>query len=252
MTYSPVFAHAARKYYIDYRTHRSDSSTSRDNIPMRFRAAVTNQPHPTLSVGHRPVPYSTRPPNRLRPGRRKEPTRDGFLRHLCRDDSSRRRRACHAPSALACAVRPHSEMGKHFGELAKIRGLVSYKLSQHEMRAFAGAINPGISNVIRRCRESFLRVVPPFVIAYLVYDSVEQEHHRLGRKNPADFENGKEYLEFELLFVLAHIDRKILAHARGSSWLLIHTESGNALRACGALRKINGILETMPKIAQII
>ncbi|GBP06727.1 Probable RNA-directed DNA polymerase from transposon BS [Eumeta japonica] len=54
MTYaSPVFAHA-RKHYIDYRTHRSDSSTSRDHIPMRSFAAVDYQPpHPTtLSVGH--------------------------------------------------------------------------------------------------------------------------------------------------------------------------------------------------------
>ncbi|GBP61165.1 hypothetical protein EVAR_28373_1 [Eumeta japonica] len=38
MTYaSPVFAHA-QKHYIDYRTHRSDSSTSRDHIPMRSYA----------------------------------------------------------------------------------------------------------------------------------------------------------------------------------------------------------------------
>ncbi|GBP63515.1 hypothetical protein EVAR_45675_1 [Eumeta japonica] len=34
-------------------THRSDSSTSRDHIPMLLRAAVDYQPpHPTLSVGH--------------------------------------------------------------------------------------------------------------------------------------------------------------------------------------------------------
>ncbi|GBP04128.1 hypothetical protein EVAR_74856_1 [Eumeta japonica] len=58
MTYaSPVFAHAAQKHYIDYRTHRSDSSTSRDHIPMRLRAAVDYQPpHPTHLI-RRPRTY---------------------------------------------------------------------------------------------------------------------------------------------------------------------------------------------------
>ncbi|GBP57220.1 Probable RNA-directed DNA polymerase from transposon BS [Eumeta japonica] len=79
MTYaSPVFAHAARKHYIDYR-----SST---------------------------YSYSTRPPLTASGRAGREPTRDGFLRH----PMPRRLRpgvvhsVCHAPSALACAVRPHS------------------------------------------------------------------------------------------------------------------------------------------------
>ncbi|GBP59315.1 Probable RNA-directed DNA polymerase from transposon X-element [Eumeta japonica] len=48
--------------------------------------------------------------NRLRPGRRKEPTRDGFLRHPMprRLPPGVVHSACHAPSALACAVRPYS------------------------------------------------------------------------------------------------------------------------------------------------
>ncbi|GBP35019.1 hypothetical protein EVAR_75220_1 [Eumeta japonica] len=54
MTYaSPVFAHAAQKHYIDYRTHRSDSSTSRDHSPMFYAAVDCQPPHPTHpSVGH--------------------------------------------------------------------------------------------------------------------------------------------------------------------------------------------------------
>ncbi|XP_053599989.1 cytochrome b-c1 complex subunit 8 [Plodia interpunctella] len=80
-------------------------------------------------------------------------------------------------------------MGKHFGELAKIRGLISYKLSPHEQRAFANAVSHGIPNIFRRFRETVFRVVPPFVIGYLIYEGVEREHHRRGRKNPADFEN---------------------------------------------------------------
>lgn len=51
-------------------------------------------------------------------------------------------------------------MGKHFGELAKIRGLITYKLSPHEQRAYAGAISNGIPNIFRRLRENIFIVVP--------------------------------------------------------------------------------------------
>lgn len=51
-------------------------------------------------------------------------------------------------------------MGKHFGELAKIRGLITYKLSPHEQRAYAGAISNGLPNIFRRFRESVFRVAP--------------------------------------------------------------------------------------------
>ncbi|GBP39293.1 Probable RNA-directed DNA polymerase from transposon BS [Eumeta japonica] len=54
MTYaSPVFAHAARKHYIDYRTHRSDSSTSRIISQCSFAAVDYQPPHPTHPIrGH--------------------------------------------------------------------------------------------------------------------------------------------------------------------------------------------------------
>ncbi|XP_028178808.1 cytochrome b-c1 complex subunit 8 [Ostrinia nubilalis] len=80
-------------------------------------------------------------------------------------------------------------MGLHFGELAKIRGIISYKISPHEQRAYAGAISNGIPNIFRRFREKVFIVAPPFIVGYLVYEAVEREHHRLSRKNPADFEN---------------------------------------------------------------
>lgn len=51
-------------------------------------------------------------------------------------------------------------MGKHFGELAKIRGLITYKLSPHEQRAYAGAVSNGIPNMFRRFRESVFKVAP--------------------------------------------------------------------------------------------
>lgn len=51
-------------------------------------------------------------------------------------------------------------MGKHFGELAKIRGLITYKLSPHEQRAYAGAISNGLPNIFRRFRESVFKWAP--------------------------------------------------------------------------------------------
>ncbi|GBP19846.1 hypothetical protein EVAR_75139_1 [Eumeta japonica] len=121
MTYaSPSSLTPLQKHYIDYRTHRSDSSTSRDHIPMFLRAAVDYQPpHPThlirrprtylpihLTLLQRQLKalmtsttrmtdlvglsvsqdhhYSTRPPLTAAKGR--EPTRDGFCDILCRDD----------------------------------------------------------------------------------------------------------------------------------------------------------------------
>lgn len=78
-------------------------------------------------------------------------------------------------------------MGKHFGELAKVRGLITYKLSPFEQKAFAGVMKSGIPNTVRRCAENFWRVVPPFVASYLVYTETEKRHDKLMRKNPDDF-----------------------------------------------------------------
>ena len=43
-------------------------------------------------------------------------------------------------------------MGKGFGNLAHIRGLIKYTLSPYEQRAFAGAISVGVPNMFRRFR----------------------------------------------------------------------------------------------------
>ncbi|XP_037032125.1 cytochrome b-c1 complex subunit 8 [Bradysia coprophila] len=78
-------------------------------------------------------------------------------------------------------------MGKEFGHLAKVYGIVTYKLSPFEQRAFAGAISKGVPNMFRRFRSNVFTVAPPFIIGYLVYDYVESLHTKLTRKNPADF-----------------------------------------------------------------
>ncbi|GAB0091051.1 cytochrome b-c1 complex subunit 8 [Sergentomyia squamirostris] len=80
-------------------------------------------------------------------------------------------------------------MGQHFGELAKVRGIVTYKLSPFEQRAFAGVLSHGVPNTLRRIRSSIFRVLPPFIVGYLVYDYVETLHHHMSRKNPADYAN---------------------------------------------------------------
>ncbi|XP_051154973.1 cytochrome b-c1 complex subunit 8 [Leptopilina boulardi] len=80
-------------------------------------------------------------------------------------------------------------MGKAFGNLHYVRGIVFYRLSPFEQKSFAGIINPGLYNTARRFRESVFRVVPPFIVGYLVYDWGEKTYKNNQRKNPKDFEN---------------------------------------------------------------
>ncbi|CAL8120239.1 unnamed protein product [Orchesella dallaii] len=80
-------------------------------------------------------------------------------------------------------------MGHGFGGLAKIRGIIYYRLSPFEQKAFAGVISKGIPNTFRRITENIFRVAPPFVISYIVFNETEKESHRMARKNPADYEN---------------------------------------------------------------
>jgi len=50
--------------------------------------------------------------------------------------------------------------GQHFGNLAKVHGIVTYKLSPFEQRAFAGAISKGLPNMVRRFRSNVFIVTP--------------------------------------------------------------------------------------------
>lgn len=80
-------------------------------------------------------------------------------------------------------------MGKVFGELYKLRGIIMYRISPFEQRAFALAISKGVPNVFRRIREEMFYVLPPFMIGYIAYDLLTKKHKQLMRKNPADYEN---------------------------------------------------------------
>ncbi|XP_038269497.1 cytochrome b-c1 complex subunit 8 [Dermochelys coriacea] len=80
-------------------------------------------------------------------------------------------------------------MGGHFGNLERVRHVITYSLSPFEQRAFPNYFTKGIPNVWRRFRSQVFRVAPPFVVAYVVYTWGNQEFERLKRKNSADFEN---------------------------------------------------------------
>lgn len=51
-------------------------------------------------------------------------------------------------------------LSQHFGELAKVRGIVVHKISPFEQKAFAGAISKGVPNTLRRISNSVFRIVP--------------------------------------------------------------------------------------------
>jgi len=51
-------------------------------------------------------------------------------------------------------------MGKQFGNLYKINGIVYFRLSPYEQKAFKGLISEGVPNTIRRFQSSVLRVAP--------------------------------------------------------------------------------------------
>ncbi|KAM8765033.1 cytochrome b-c1 complex subunit 8 [Rhynchonycteris naso] len=82
-------------------------------------------------------------------------------------------------------------MGRAFGNLARVRHVITYSLSPFEQRAFPNYFSKGIPNVLRRIQGSILRVVPPFVGFYLIYTWGTQEFEKGKRKNPAVYENDK-------------------------------------------------------------
>uniref|UniRef100_A0A1A8MG36 Cytochrome b-c1 complex subunit 8 n=2 Tax=Nothobranchius TaxID=28779 RepID=A0A1A8MG36_9TELE len=80
-------------------------------------------------------------------------------------------------------------MGRHFGDLAKIRHIITYSLSPFEQRAFTNYFSKGIPNVWRRFSGSFFKVAPPLVLTYLTYSWGNSVHEQSMRKNPADYAN---------------------------------------------------------------
>ncbi|XP_012538545.2 cytochrome b-c1 complex subunit 8 [Monomorium pharaonis] len=90
---------------------------------------------------------------------------------------------------LCWLLRNFGNMGKKFGNLAKINGIVYFRLSPYEQKAFKGIISEGVPNLIRRIQGSIFRVTPPFMLSYLIMNWAKEKNDALSRKNPKDYEN---------------------------------------------------------------
>ncbi|XP_076021073.1 cytochrome b-c1 complex subunit 8 [Genypterus blacodes] len=80
-------------------------------------------------------------------------------------------------------------MGRHFGNLAKIRHQITYSMSPFEQRAFPNYVSKGLANVWRRVTWSFFRVAPPMVLMYMTYSWGNEVYEQGKKKNPANYEN---------------------------------------------------------------
>ncbi|CAH1635158.1 unnamed protein product [Spodoptera littoralis] len=78
-------------------------------------------------------------------------------------------------------------MGRHFGDLAVIRGIIYYKLSPHEQKPFATAFAYGIPNFVPRTLSTIWTWLPCFLVGYITFISVEEGYRRSKRKNPMDY-----------------------------------------------------------------
>lgn len=58
-------------------------------------------------------------------------------------------------------------MAHGFGQLAKVHGIVTYKISPFEQRAFAKAISKGLPNIARRFQSNVFTVAPRKLIGLL-------------------------------------------------------------------------------------
>ncbi|XP_075214321.1 ubiquinol-cytochrome c reductase ubiquinone-binding protein [Lycorma delicatula] len=82
--------------------------------------------------------------------------------------------------------------GQEFGKIEdKVRGLVTYRISPYEQRAFAGAISEGLPNCAKRIGNVLVTVVPYFIVSYFIYSEVEKAYQKTLRKNPDDYKDDK-------------------------------------------------------------
>ncbi|TRY60128.1 hypothetical protein DNTS_006442 [Danionella cerebrum] len=80
-------------------------------------------------------------------------------------------------------------MGMKFGNLAKVRHVITFSLSPFEQRAFANFLTSGFPNLWRRFKSSILAFAPPMIGAYMIYSWGTRVNAQSKRKNLADFEN---------------------------------------------------------------
>jgi len=82
-------------------------------------------------------------------------------------------------------------MGKLWGQIAHVRGIITYGISPYEVGVFNNLFKRVMPNTLRRIKEEFLYIAVPTGSAYMVYRYAEAEHTRLSRKDPADYANEK-------------------------------------------------------------
>ncbi|XP_032799886.1 cytochrome b-c1 complex subunit 8-like [Petromyzon marinus] len=70
-----------------------------------------------------------------------------------------------------------------FGRLARVRHVVTFSLSPFEQRAFANFFTQALPNTLRRISAQALRVGPPFMLLYFIYDYGSKEFTRSRRKD---------------------------------------------------------------------
>ncbi|KAJ1975806.1 ubiquinol--cytochrome-c reductase subunit 8 [Dimargaris verticillata] len=71
-----------------------------------------------------------------------------------------------------------------FGNLGgpKQVGIVSYRLSPYEQRAFAGVLKKGFYNVIRRVSAQVMYVAPPALGIFMLYSWAKKRNAYLNTK----------------------------------------------------------------------
>ncbi|XP_037531270.1 cytochrome b-c1 complex subunit 8-like [Nematolebias whitei] len=80
-------------------------------------------------------------------------------------------------------------MGLHFGNLCKVRHVVTFSLSPFEQKAFPNFFTEACPNTWRRFRGSFIRIAPHVALFFLIYNWGNSVNKQSKRKNPADYEN---------------------------------------------------------------
>ncbi|CAH8545194.1 unnamed protein product [Dicrocoelium dendriticum] len=71
------------------------------------------------------------------------------------------------------------------GHLHYRRGVITYSISPYEQNAYAGFLDRGFPNLLRRFRSKVWTVATPFIITFLVIEWANNENRKLHRKNAA-------------------------------------------------------------------
>ncbi|XP_076376009.1 ubiquinol-cytochrome c reductase ubiquinone-binding protein [Megalopta genalis] len=80
-------------------------------------------------------------------------------------------------------------MGRHWGSIARITGITTFRLSPYEQKPFVGLVKDGFPNLLRRFREQAIRVLPCFLAADIIMKWATRANFLMHRKDPNDYVN---------------------------------------------------------------